>query len=69
VISSPAWVGEQVHSETLSSAQPVNPNGNGGVGDRTLSRMGRAEPSGEFKHTDSIETSTDNLTLHKRTSR
>ena len=38
-------------------------------GDRTLSSIGRAEPSGESNLTDSIEKSTDNLTLHKRTSR
>jgi hypothetical protein len=69
VISSPARVGEEVHSETLLSVGQVNRNGNGGDGDRTLSSIGRAEPSGECQLTDSIETSTDNLTLHKRTSR
>jgi len=45
------------------------PQWNGGVGGRTLSTIGRAEPSGALKLTDSIETSTDNLSLHKRTSR
>jgi hypothetical protein len=35
-----------------------------GVGDRTLSFIGRAEPSGDCQLHDSIETSTDNLTLY-----
>ncbi len=37
----------------------------GGVGDRTLSSIGRAEPSGACQLHDSIETSTDNLTFYR----
>jgi hypothetical protein len=55
--------------EGAAGAGPVDISLNGGVGDRTLSSVGRTEPSGALKLTDSIETSTDNLSLHKRTSR
>ena len=58
-----------VRSEGATGAGTADTSGNGGVGDRTLSSIGRAEPSGAHKLTDSIETSTDNLSLHKRTSR
>ncbi len=43
----------------------MNDHTDGGVGDRTLSSIGRAEPSGDCQLTDSIETSTDNLTLDR----
>ena len=56
-------------TEGAESVRPADPSEDGGVGDRTLSIIGRAEPSGDHKLTDSIETSTDNLSLHKRTSR
>jgi hypothetical protein len=50
----PAWsvpqrgLGIGVHSVTLSSVRQVNRTGDGGVGDRTLSNIGRAEPSGDL---------------------
>ena len=43
----------------------MNDDRDGGVGDRTWSSIGRADPSGDCQLTDSIETSTDNLTLHR----
>lgn len=62
-------IGDRLHFTTLVVTRKVNTRRDGGVGDRTLSSIGRAEPSGECQHSDSIETSTDNLTLQKRTSR
>src|SRR5271157_2612880 len=49
----------------LARVGPVNDDRDGGVGDRTWSSIGRADPSGDCQLTDSIETSTDNLTLHR----
>ena len=69
MIGSRARVGEQVHSENAFSRSASEPNCDGGSGDRTLSNIDRTKPSGESQNTDSIETGTDKLTLHKRTSR
>src|SRR5271157_4788422 len=49
----------------LARVRSVNDDRDGGVGDRTWSSIGRADPSGDCQLTDSIETSTDNLTLHR----
>ena len=61
-IESPSRVGDNglLMNELWRFAR-WTPDRGGGVGDRTLSCIGRAEPSGDCLLTDSIETSTDNL--------
>ena len=69
MIGSRAQVGEQVHCGVRSRVQQVNRTVTVDLAKRTLNIGDRTRPSGESQNTDSIETGTVNLTLHKRTSR
>src|SRR5271166_5399016 len=54
------WTGGQCSASDLAQFGRANDDRVGGVGNRTLSSIDRAEPAGDCQLIDSIETSTDN---------
>ena len=63
-VTSPLRVGDEVLRVPRGDIRAGRaPDRDGGVGERTLFCIGRAEPSGDCLREDSIETSTDNLII------